>query len=265
MSSGIFKPANQLEEALVAACTEPSARPEFYRLLLESDLFLLTPDAPEESGKRTLKESEMVSFVDFNGPNGLFLPIFSSQERLQEAVNKMDRVYGFLVLRGKDLFPLLLQHSRPAVLNPGAAYGKELTPDEIRSLADGSVTNHERRVIQKATQVLIGQPAKHPAELVANLQKLFGKYPSVRAAYLGWIHDPASEDPPHLIVGIECEGEMQSITQAAGITSQGLLGSGEFVDFIRVEDGQGSLDSYFKGQTKPFYKATAKKPFWKVW
>lgn len=264
MNQPAFIPTNKLEEILVAACTEPSARPEFYQLLLESDLFLLTPDSPAQEGRRTLETEEKISFVHLQNANGPFLPIFTSRERLQEIVDQIGQSYGFLALRGKDLFPLLAQHPPVALLNPGLAYGKELTTEEIRRIADGSIVKNEQRVIQNETKILIGQPAKYPTDLVAALQKLFAKNELVQAAYLGWIHDPSSGEPPHLIVGIECNGNMQKISQEAGITSQGLLGEGEFVDFIQVGGGKGSLDSYFKKQTKPFYQKT-EKPFWKVW
>lgn len=264
MSGASFIPANKLEEVLVAACTDPSARPEFYRLLFESELFVLTPDAPAQEGRRTLAAAETISFVNLAGPNGPYLPIFTSQQRLQECVNQIGQTYGFLALTGKNLFRLLAQNPSAAVLNPGAAYGKELTAEEVKRIADGTVARSEHRVVQKDTQVLIGQPSKYPTELVAALQKLFAKNSSVHAAYLAQIHDPSTGEPPHLIVGIECS-DMQSVIREAGITSQGLVGGGEFVDFIEVGGGKGSLDSYFKGRTKPFYNASAKKPFWKIW
>ena len=268
MSQTAFNPANKLEEVLVAACTEPSARPEFYRLLLESELFLITPNPPKQAGHKVFGENEKDSFVNLQNEKGAFLPVFTSELRLQEAVNQIGQTYGFVAMRGKDLFPLLTQHPSTAILNPGAAYGKELLADEIRRIADGSIARIENRVVQEETRVLLGQPAKYPHELVAELKKLFEKNESVVAAYLGWIHDPESGEPPHLIVGLECKGEMKMIAQEAGITSQGLLGDGEFVDFVQVGGGTvstSSLDSYFKQQTKPFYQATAKKPFWKVW
>ena len=264
MDQPAFNPVNKLEETLVAASTDASARPEFYRLLLESDVFLLTPDAPAQEGRKTLQTAETVSFVHLQNANGPFLPIFTSQHRLQECVNQMGQTYGFLALRGQDLFPLLAQRPSVAILNPGAQYGKELTAEEIKRIADGSIVRNEKRVVQQATQVLIGQPAKYPTELVAALQKLFPKNPSIHAAYLAQIHDPSTGEPPHLIVGIESD-EMEKAVRDAGIASQGLVGEGEFVDFIQVGGDKGSLDSYFKGQTKPFYQASAKKPFWKVW
>ncbi len=265
MSQSAFKPTNKLEEVLIAACTDTSARPEFYRQLIESELYLLTPDSHQQEGRMTLEKDTRISFVNFQGANGTFLPIFTSRERLQESVNQMGQTYGFLVLRGESLFSILTQHPQPAVLNPGAAYGKELTSDEIKRMVDGSILKTEGRVVQKATQVLLGQPAKHPIELIAALQRLFAKQPSVEAAYLAQIHDPSSGEKPHLIIGIEASGDFQKIVGEAGVTAQGLLGKEEFADFIQVGGGTGSFDSYFKKQTKPFYQGTAKKPFWKVW
>lgn len=265
MTQLAFKPTNKLEQTLVAACTDPSARPEFYRQLLESELFLLTPDAPQREGRTALEADTKISFVNLQGANGTFLPIFTSQQRLQEAVNQMGQNYGFLALRGENLFSILMQHPQPAVLNPGAAYGKELTSDEIRRISDGSILKTEDRVVQKATQVLLGQPAKYPTELVNALQRLFAKHPSVEAAYLAQIHDPSSGEKPHLIIGIEASGDFRKIVGEAGMTAQGVLDKEEFADFIQIGRGKGSLDSYFKKQTKPFYQDTSKKPFWKVW
>ena len=159
----------------------------------------------------TLEATTEISFVNLNGPNGVFLPIFASQERLQEFVNQLGQKYGFLALRGSDLFPILTQHPQPAVLNPGAAYGKELTPDEIRRVADGSIFKTEGRTIQKDTQILLGQPAEYPKELVATLSRLFQQRETVQAAYLAQIHNPSSGEKPHLMIGIEAVGDFQRI------------------------------------------------------
>jgi hypothetical protein len=265
MTQAAFHPSNKLEQVLVSACANPSERPEFYRQLLQSELFLLTPDAPDREGHQTLKAATNVSFVNLNGTNGAFLPIFTSQNRLQEFVNQLGQKYGFLALRGSDLFPILTQHPQPAVLNPGGAYGKELTPDEISRIASGSILKTEGQVIAEATQILIGQPATYPQELVAALTRLFQKHENVQAAYLAQIHNPSSGEKPHVMIGIEAAGDFRTIVGEAAMVAQGVSQKDEIVDFIQVGGPQGSLDSYFKKQTTPFYQTSAKKPFWKVW
>lgn len=261
MNQPTFNPTNELEEVLVRAASQPSARPEFYQKLLDSQLWLLTPEVPLASGETVIKTGTQIQFVNWQGANGVFLAIFSSEQQLKKAISQTRTIYGVLALKGSDLFPILAQHPMDVVLNPGALYGKNFVPDEIRRLGDGSIVKSESRVVQKPTKILLGQPAVYPHAFVKALQELFSQESAVEAAYLAQMHDPSSGDPPHLIIGIQCNMDYQRIFKSAGITSQGLLGDGKFADFIQVGDGKGSLDSYFQKQTKPFYQSAAKKSF----
>ena len=258
-----FTPSNDLEQALVRAASDPSARPEFYRKLLEADLFLLTPNAPQQDGKFTLEKDEQISFVNWQGNDGTFLPMFSSLYLLQTAIQSADITYGYLALNGKVAFEIFAQKANEIILNPGFAYGKQFVLEEIRQIADGSLFAGNPRTVSKATTVLLGQPAKYPHTMVSVLQNLFQKYPQVKAACLAQMHDPSSGEPPHIVVGIECSDDYRTIVSDVGIAVKGEV-EGEFVDFIEVEGGKGSLNHYFKKQTKPFYQTSA-KPRWKFW
>ena len=46
-----FTPANDLEQTLVRAATDPVARPEFYRCLLVAELYILTEEGHLENGQ----------------------------------------------------------------------------------------------------------------------------------------------------------------------------------------------------------------------
>ena len=74
----------------------------------------------------------------------------------------------------------------------------------------------------------------------------------VKAAYVGWIHDLASADPHHLIVGLDLDGEDPSVTNETGFTAYQCLQPDEIINFIRIHNG-GSLVDYFVGETIPFY------------
>jgi hypothetical protein len=78
-----------------------------------------------------------------------------------------------------------------------------------RTLAerDNFEGKHEKITISKTTDVLIGQPVNYPIEIVNSLTKLFEGKPAVKTAYLGWIHDPSSPQPPHLIIGLDITDE----------------------------------------------------------
>lgn len=61
-------PDNPLEEALIAASSRPEARPTFYRLMLESSLFLIY-DGPARNGEMVFGEDAQLQLqlIDIDG------------------------------------------------------------------------------------------------------------------------------------------------------------------------------------------------------
>ena len=247
------------------AATEPSARPDFYRELLASTLYVVTPDKPATESLTTLAKETTFKLVNWQGKSGPFVPIFSSRERLEEVARAGGVAGGFLGITGKALFEVLTQHPQTAVLNPGLAYGKELTPDEIRRLADGSIfAAGEQREIQKPTQVLLGQPAVYPTRLVEALKTLFRDRESVKAAYLAQVFMPESDAAPHPLVGINSTDYAKDVADAGLVAKEvGDLTPVDFVDVTRRENS--SLSGYLLEKTKPFHERATAKPWWKVW
>jgi hypothetical protein len=163
MNQPVFNPVNELEEVLVRASKQPSARPEFYQKFLDSQIWLLTPDIPSSTG----------------------------------------------------------------------------------------------------TRVLLGQPADYPHDLIAALQELFIKFQQVEAAYLAELHNPSSDDSPHLLIGIQCDMDMRQIASAAVTVAREIQNLNKVVDFVQV--GKGRFDNYFQTQTAPFYQRAETKSRWKFW
>ena len=61
-----------------------------------------------------------------------------------------------------------------------------------------------------------------------------------------------TEKLPHLMIAIDMEGSMSSVTNEAGPLAEKLLNN-EIVDFIQI-DNKGGISDYFLTQTTPFYK-----------
>ncbi|MEO7300266.1 MAG: enhanced serine sensitivity protein SseB C-terminal domain-containing protein [Verrucomicrobiota bacterium] len=263
MNDEPFAPSNALEDCLFNAATDPSARPQFYRMLLGSEIYFLTPNVPAKTGQRVLEADTDLALVHFQGEKEDFIPFFSSLKTLQQAVTP-DNGYGFIAFNGKTAFDMLAEGSMPAVLNPGLTYGKEFLLDEMRQMADGSFFNERPTVISKDKQILLGQPKEYPNSLIKSLQNLFKSHPSVTAAYLAQMHDPSSDDPPHILIGIECPGHMQIVAPEAVLVAQEDTQRTTIVDFVEVGLKPGSINDYFKNQTQPFYKSEP-KPRWKFW
>src|SRR5262245_34788511 len=132
-----FTPANDLEETLVRAATDPSARPEFYRRLLAAELFILTEEGRLADGQTSKPAAADAAFITWESPKGPYVPLFSSRERVDEIAKLRERSYGFVALAGKAAFARLAAEKRAAFLNPGFASGKQFVPDVIERLAGG--------------------------------------------------------------------------------------------------------------------------------
>ena len=132
-----FTPANDLEETLVRAATDPSARPEFYRRLLAAELYVLTEEARVADGQTSKPAAADAAFITWESPTGPYVPLFSSRARVDEIGRARERGYGFVALPGKAAFARLAQEKRAAFLNPGFACGKQFVPEVIDRLAGG--------------------------------------------------------------------------------------------------------------------------------
>ena len=209
---------------------------------------MLTDQNGLPKGTHTLQENTSVNIVTLQDGR---IPVFTSTNRIFDKGIIKEEV-PFLEMKGEDLFNL--STGATFILNPYSDYGKELLPNEIESLLKGTILtdNHRQITIQEDTQVQIGQPANYPTEIVNSLKALFKDRPTVKAAYLGWIFNPSSGEPPHFIFALDIDGDKQRITNEAGYTAQQLSKPNDIIDFIQI-DSKGGLSDYFLEQTKPFY------------
>lgn len=249
-----FTPANELERLLVQASTDPGARPDFYRDFLEADLIVLgySGESPGEGeGVADLPAGSTVNIVRWQDREGQeALPVFSSRERLSEAIEQEAR---YMRIKGRVLLDIV-GSELPLVLNPMSNYGKEFLPEELASMRDGSIFRQlESTTVEENRQVLIGQPANYPQALVDALKSLFSRHPQVERAYLAQMHDPATNASPFLIVGVEAEGDVGQVISDAGIAIQGTLAEREGVQFFQVRVGDEGLSGYMLGSVEPFY------------
>jgi len=150
----------------------------------------------------------------------------------------------------------LLQLTRGGhlVLNPGQTYGKEFVPDEIAHLVDGTLfTPQETYTTRHDVQVLIGQPALYPQELVDALRRVFVTLPSVKKAYLAQYVNPERDPDPGLIICVETDGRLpwQTVVADAGMVANSVLQMHKFVDFMPYTAT--GFTAYFDKQ-QPFYQ-----------
>lgn len=236
-----FLSENKLEEALVAAVKNPATAPDFYRLLLESDLLILgTVNGQQEAAKKFHAEAgSTFSFVSGERNGFKFLPVFSSLTRVQTYVKQESK---YLSMKGRDL--LEITRGAPIVLNPDSEYGKSLSAEEIALLLNDG--------LPQGVTVPIIRDIDPPAPLVKALIALFRQNADVSTAWISHIAFAEEGDVPHPLVGVETTGDMASlVAQIQSVAEKSAPGLA--FDVERVERQRPSGIAKTLLQTNPFY------------
>jgi hypothetical protein len=129
----MFEPFNRLERLMQSAASNPAKIPDFYRALLDSELYILAPEA--ELGRRSLKPHEAINIatVEFKGKK--WHPAFTAPERVSAYLKEPETC---LEAKARDLFALLPPGSN-FWLNPQSECQKPLPGDEIALLLSGKI------------------------------------------------------------------------------------------------------------------------------
>lgn len=127
-------PENELERYLMEAPSNSDAQKYFYQKLIWNQLIVLTPDYLEaEEGEQIVEENTKLKLVSFEGGQ---IPVFTSLNRIFDQEIIKEKV-SYISLKGQDLFAMTKGAS--FILNPYSAYGKELVPEEIEQLMNGTI------------------------------------------------------------------------------------------------------------------------------
>lgn len=242
---------NTLHAALIDAAHEAAKRPAFYKALMNADVFVIghTDQPGEQDGHHILPQGAGVSLVNWEKADGTpVIPFFTHLEALQRAI---DSETTYLALPARSLFEMTL--GATLFLNPKSDYGKEFVPHEIEALLQTGMNQQaQTRVVEKETQVLLGQPSQYPQAMVNALNQLLPSHPSVRAAYLCLMHNPAEDEKPTLLVGFEGERLEQAMREAGSVVAD-TAPEGQPVDFVVVDESGSGLGGYMK-ESGAFYQ-----------
>ncbi|MBF6033498.1 enhanced serine sensitivity protein SseB [Pseudomonas sp. P155] len=244
------QPENLLEKSLKRAADEPAHRPEFFNTLLNSNVYILGT-AGDADDHVNLQAGSNISIAHWQKPDGTpVIPFFSSLQTLQQSI---DSEQTYLEIPARSLFEITL--GALLCLNPKSPYGKEFFPQEVQNLlADAVGQTATQRTVEKETNVLLGQPAEYPSQMVHSLTQLLAKHSNVKRGFLALMHDTSVDEKPHLIVGIEADGDIERVMREAGNVAGDTAPQGEPVDLCRVSQGEAGLSDYFLRETTPFYE-----------
>jgi hypothetical protein len=238
------EPENPLETALMRAGKDADARPEFYRLLMASNLFVVgdvgrpvPDDRPAE-----LRDDDLLKLAFVEREGRKYHPVFSALSRLRD-FTPADKQHFCLI--GRDLF--VSTRGAQFVLNPGSDFGKELGPDEIAYWLSQLVG---RRMESEAKRAIVA-PKKRPAMLLKALGVLFVNR-QVLSARLAELR--GEQAAPRLVLAVETEGDWSRLKREITVAARLAMPKLDF-EVIRLNPND-SRDAFTRQllAIAPFYE-----------
>jgi len=224
----VFEPENELEQAMFLAASQEAARPEFYRVLMESDLLVLGE----------LGEGMSIETLENNGR--YFHPVFTSLTRLKAFVPGQ---MPYFTMQGRMLFAST--RGAAFVVNPGAELGKILEPDEIAYWLD------EHR---QPGAIIVAQPKVYPKRLVKALCVLFTSRSRIKAAHLAYVAREGVDQEAHPLIGLEADGDVPRLVQEIQkVGAEALPGVPVDVLYLAPDDPPNPLQTHLLS-IAPFYR-----------
>ena len=131
----MFEPENSLEALIQAAGKDPAVAPTFYRTLLDTELYILTPEVPvKPRRRRSLKFQEKINVASVEFQGMTWLPAFTSKKRISDYVKEPETRLG---AAARNLFEILPDAN--FWLNPLSECQKPLPASEIALLMNGKI------------------------------------------------------------------------------------------------------------------------------
>jgi hypothetical protein len=208
----MWEPTNELDRAFRDAHLGLEETVEYFRLLRESNVTFTVPYHPEIEGENKIgSEGKMIITVWTLGAEEV-VPIFTSPERLEEAMATRARpgeLYAAGQMIGKELFKAFVPpHNKLRVaVNPGCACGTRfMDPKMVQSIVDGSALYLPTPGEMAMNGLVISLPDHQPARLREPLGKFFATLPEVKAAWLFYEEEPKKPHEQVYVVGLMLAG-----------------------------------------------------------
>lgn len=247
----MFEPENDLERSFVRAANEPPHRPDFFRELMDAQIFLAldfagAPPIAGPDGQMTLPKGTTLNLRALKSGDQAFLPFFTAPSRAR-AIFKNDHIV--VPDTPRELFRRYPEAQ--FVLNPGWPLSKDFLRDEVARFLKGDFAPAIELVTAgEGTQILFAQPSPYPHDIVAGLSAVFQEEPAIATAYLAQIAHGGK--PPHLAIAVDAAEDWDTLMQRLGPRMRTVLPPSQPIDFFPLSGGP--LENNFRSQTQPFFK-----------
>lgn len=254
-------PANALEQALHNAALDENKIELFYKLMMQSRVFILGKPAKEMTDTNFVLSDDdelMINHWESDEDKSPVIPFFTSLQTLQRTIPEDE---PYLEVPTEALFRMTL--GVPMVLNPNTEYGMEFSPEDVVSLLGSDGVNNLQELIDGGEYdedgVYLELLRETPETLIATMTEIMADHPEIESAYLAVIHEPSADPEPHLLVGIQGHGDLDTVIEAVAgrIPEENNDSDFEMFDFFTMGEHDPEITDFLLKQVKPFYSTTS--------
>ena len=256
-------PANKLEQALHQAAIDEAKVEDFYKLMMESRVFILgTPAGDITDPEFVLTEDDelMINHWESDEDKSPVIPFFTSLQTLQKVIPEDE---PYLEVPTEALFRMTL--GIPMVLNPNTDFGMEFSPEDVVSLLGSDTVDNAEELLDQGEYdeagIYLDTLAKQPEKLIETLTTILKDHSEVEMAYLAVIHEPSEDPEPHLLVGLLGAADLDDTVEAIAerIPEADNDSPFEMFDFFTINDQDPDISNFLTEQVEPFYRSPAAK------
>lgn len=247
------KHENQHERLLRDATSEIGLRPEFYRCLLETDVFVPIETAPGQGSDGTIAAGSALAIKTLVRSDGVgVIPFYSLAHALFEASPMGEKCVS---MRVRELF-----ESSPDMhfyLNPFSAFGREFPPHEVESLLTSGIPDARMQEIQTEDGFDLVSPRNPPTHLLDSLRVLFSRNSQVESAFVADVMPRGASEPTSLLIAIEVSSDHDRILREAAAIVREHDQQRPTINLTFIERDGYNPSAYFFTDALPFYTRAA--------
>lgn len=201
-------------------------------------------------GTAVLQEDTEMSFKTLSDDNGnIYFPAFTDWENLRMWADHREGDVDTLVLKFDDYYTLIKDGAAGIVINPfsdNLPISNELM-QHLREVRDHHETGHCDHVVQQEAEVMIGEPADYPKEMVDAIVRYAKTDKHINAIYLKLMINGGERS--YLLI-VDFKGDINEIFGCIAQAAQPYIPSGMFIDMLPITDDFGRKAA----DNEPFYR-----------
>lgn len=204
----------------------------------------------EENGKVTILSDTIISFEGLDDANGKhYFVVYTDWESLRKNPNHLNDNVKTMVLSFDDCCEIVKNNASGIAINPFSdnyVIPRDLI-QHIKETKEMKQSGYCEKVIQKETQIMVGEPAEYPVQMVDAISKAAKTDRRIKAIHLKLMI--SGNEKSYLLI-VDYKGDKNEIFELLANAGRPFLPKDMYLDIVSISDNSWKKEA----NNKPFYK-----------